>query len=228
MILESGVRGIRPYDVEALKAVAAAGDGDDGIHRRDYFNIEFERADRRVQCTLYVKIDWQHDREREEDADGNTWSRYRVTADVSWPSHGTTSLTQARARVDLYQEVVRLATEVAASFPNDVMKIRETRAQREEAKRDQAKREVEAAAKRVVAANAKGLRVGQFAVAVVSDADVALLAGAVHAVDVDDRCYEVNAKVAADDPTIHLRRIAPPAPVVAPIEAAEAPEAGAL
>ncbi|MDE3097245.1 MAG: hypothetical protein KGK07_14750 [Chloroflexota bacterium] len=131
---------------------------------RDYLCYEVSRADGRVSATIYVRLDEAGRRSRDEmlDDDGNEWLEYRARFDVFWPSHGTTTLAQAAARVELYDELVRLAVRLQAEFGDRPImhlyraaaKIAEDKAKAEAAK---AQRAVEALAKDGMLAN---LRVG--------------------------------------------------------------------
>ena len=111
-----------------------------------------------------MKIDYERCSRSEPtlDSDGNEWEEHRASFDVSWPSHGTTALAQAAARVELYDELVRLATRLQAEFGDQpLMRLCRTAAQiaEDKAKADaaRAQRAVEALAKDGMLAN---LRVG--------------------------------------------------------------------
>lgn len=126
-----------------------------------YICFEVSRADGRVSATLYARIEVEW-RDPMLDGDGNEWHEYRASFSVSWPSHGTTPLAQAAARVELYDEMVRLAMRLQAEFGDrPLMHLYRTAAQRAE---DEAKAAA-ARAQRAVEALAKdgmlaGLRVG--------------------------------------------------------------------
>jgi len=202
-ILASGVVNENERGVRELQTIAA---GDSA--RTDYMYVEFERANRAVSCTLYMRADTfgrgdRGDRdELPQDADGNSWATYRVTFDVSWPAHGTTSLAAATARVDLYREVVALANRLQAEFTL-VDALEDTRAAREER---EAKREAARVARAVlltVGERAKGLKVGGFTgvFQVPTDGDLAVPVGEHICVTAADRVYKLVVKALDEDPT---------------------------
>lgn len=117
-------------DSSELQALAEAPEA-----ARDYLSFEVSRADGRVCATLYVRLEaeWRSRSEPVLDSDGNEWIEYHASFDVSWPSHGTTALAQAAARVELYGELVRLATRLQAEFGDrPLMRLYRTAAKRAE------------------------------------------------------------------------------------------------
>lgn len=155
-ILAACIQNENEYTLRELQALAGAETAE-----RDFLSAEFKQADGRVSCTLNAKLESDYRHHHMLDSDGNEWIEFRASFDAYWPSHGTSTLAQAAARVALYDEVVRLATRLQAEFGDrPLMHLYRTAEQiaEDKAKADAAR--AQRAVDAIVDEMVKGLRVG--------------------------------------------------------------------
>lgn len=149
------IRDVSEHTVEELQRAIES----DTHH--GHFNVDFNRCDNRVSCTLYAKLASVYGAQGERtDEHGNIWAKHSVSFDVTWPSHGSTSLAQAQARVDLYREVVALATQLAATFDTDVWSLSMTKVEVDQMRVTHANAMNEAKVRTQVELHCTNMRVG--------------------------------------------------------------------
>lgn len=153
LILDAAPRGLSPRYRAELQRVADSGESSWSI------NAEFERAGREATCDLSARLE-SVDYKGKEDAEGNLWSEYRLEVKVNWPSHGSTEPNMALTRLELMREVAIFAAEVQATFSRPVMKMQETKAERDERARKAEEARVLRLLETICNGSLKGLRVG--------------------------------------------------------------------
>jgi len=86
----------------------------------DYICAEFERADRRVNCTLYVRTGYPRTEKATWKGAGENEMVFGTTivVEITWSSTGRTPA-EAIACIKLYTEVAELAAELEARFAHD-------------------------------------------------------------------------------------------------------------
>lgn len=99
----------------------------------DYVCAEYERADRRVNCTLYVRTGYPHTEKATYKGapEGELICTTTIEVEITWSSTGR-SPAEAIANIKLYTEVAELAAEIEARFAHarvgEVLAPRETAA----------------------------------------------------------------------------------------------------
>ncbi len=124
-----------------------------------YISLEF-RPTQDVSCTLYVSLG-KFGGERIDDEEGNTWYKYLITCEVSWPTWGSSDVTTSQRRLAVMTETTRFAAEVQARFGAPLLRLTTTKAQREAAHAQVAVHQSNLRVLKLVSANRKGMRVGQ-------------------------------------------------------------------
>lgn len=144
-------------EVNRLQALLAAGE------TTNYFALIF-RPTQDTGAQLYVNLrgrEQAYGGTRVEDEEGNLWYVYTVQCEVSWASWASVTLDVCQRRLAVMTEVTRFAAEVQRAFPDEFYDLVQTKAEREALKADNAARANVAAAKGLVLANVKGMKVGQ-------------------------------------------------------------------
>lgn len=156
IVLDSSIaHGLREYDRTDLSMRLT----EEKI--RAYVGLQFRPTDD-LDATLYLSM--KEDGETYMpyvDPEGNLWHRYKLHAEVSWPSWGGTEPDLAIERLAHMRDVAELASRLVRKFPEPVWQLYKTREQHE---RDEAARAIRVAKERVedlVRKNAKGMKVGQ-------------------------------------------------------------------
>lgn len=107
IVLATNVRGLRKDHQAELSSPEFDGRG---------LSLEFERADRAANCTLYVRMDpdWDSKTVLIDGVENRRWL-FVPTVEVSW-SGTSRNVAAALVNVELYTEVLKLAAEIEVAL----------------------------------------------------------------------------------------------------------------
>lgn len=144
-------------EINRLHALLATGE------TTNYFALEF-RPTQDTGAQLYVNLrgpDGEYGNTRVEDAEGNLWYVYTVQCSVSWASWGSDTVDVCQRRLAVMTQTVRFAADIEREFSGEFYELSQTKAQRDQREIENASRANLVAAKGLVLANVKGMKVGQ-------------------------------------------------------------------